>query len=265
MAKIITLLTDFGYKDHYVAAMKGVILSICPDALIVDVTHGIRKFDVRSAAYVLRGAARYFPPGSIHVVVVDPGVGTERRGIVVKTKNYLFVGPDNGVIALAALKDGVEEIRVIENRELMLSEVTPTFHGRDVFAPVAAHLAKGLPLEKVGRKAEEFIVPEYARPRVRNGLIECEVIYVDDFGNAALNVDRELLEKLGINYGDEADVLIASRKLHLKLLPSYGYVDEGEPLLVINSEGFLEISVNRGSAASILGIKPGTKVVMRFT
>lgn len=261
---VITLLTDFGYRDHYVAAMKGVILSICPEALVVDIAHGVPKFDVRAAAYVLRGAYKYFPPGTIHVVVVDPGVGTERRAVVVKSRNYVFVGPDNGVLSLALAEDGVEEARVKENRDLMLPQVTSTFHGRDVFAPVAAHLARGAPLSSVGRRVERLEEPGFARPLLEEGRLACEVLYVDDFGNAALNVDEEMLRELGVSYGVELVVEVQGRKLVLKLLPSYGHAPEGAPLLLVNSEGFLEVAVNRGSAAEVFGLSPGSRVRIRI-
>lgn len=257
---IITLLTDFGYKDHYVAVMKGVILSICPEANIVDITHGVPKFDIHAAAYLLRAAVRYFPPGSIHVAVVDPGVGTPRRGIVIKTRNHILVGPDNGVLALAATLDGIEEVRIIENHELTLPRISRTFHGRDIFAPVAAHLAKGVPLVNVGRRVDEMEVPSFAKPIVKGKTIEGEVLYVDDFGNVVLNIEEELLRVAEISYDAFLRVVLDSTTLKLKLLPSYGYAKEGEPLLLINSEGFLELAVNKGNAAEAFGLRPGTKV-----
>jgi len=261
---LITLLTDFGYKDHYVAAMKGVILSICPEAQIVDIAHGVPKFDVRAAAYVLRGAYKYFPRGTIHVVVVDPGVGTERRAVAVKSRNYVFIGPDNGVLSLALAEDGVEEARVIENRDLMLPRVTHTFHGRDVFAPVAAHLAKGVPFSQVGRRIEHLEEPSFAKPLVRGREMLCEALYIDDFGNVALNVDEKMLRGLGVSYGAMLAVELRGKEIALKLLPSYGHAPEGAPLLLINSEGFLEIAVNKGSAASIFGLSPGSKLRIRI-
>ena len=257
-------MTDFGYRDHYVAAMKGVILSICPEAVIVDVSHGIPKFDVRAAAYVLRGAYRYFPHGSIHVVVVDPGVGTGRRAIAVKCRRYTFIGPDNGVLMLAALEDGVEEVRLIENEELMLPRISTTFHGRDVFAPVAAHLARGVPLHLVGRIVSNYHIPSFARPLVKERKVECEVLYVDDFGNVVTNVDEHLLKRLGIGAGSRVVVRSEGRTLHLELLPSYGYAGEGDLLLLVNSEGFLEIAVNRGSAAERLGLRPGSRLELEI-
>jgi S-adenosylmethionine hydrolase len=262
---VITLLTDFGYRDHYAAAMKAVILSICPHARVVDITHGVPKFDVRAGAYLLKASYKYFPRHTIHVAVVDPGVGTERRGIVVKTRNYVFVGPDNGVLALAALEDGVEEVRVIENRALTLPRVSRTFHGRDVFAPVAAHLARGVPLAAVGPLVRDgFNVPEFAEPKVHGRALECEVIYIDDFGNVVLNAREEHLLQVGASYGATCSVLVRGRELAMRFLPSYGYAGEGEPLLLVNSEGHLELAVNRGSAAQAFQLKTGDKLIVRF-
>lgn len=263
---IIALLTDFGYKDHYVSAMKAVILSICPRAIIVDISHGVPKFDVRAGSYVLKCAYKHFPRGTIHVAVVDPGVGTERRGVVVKTRNYLFVGPDNGLLALAALEDGIEEVRVIENRALTLPNVSTTFHGRDVFAPIAAHLARGIPLAAVGRLAREgLLVPAFAEPEVRGRTIRAEVLYIDDFGNVVLNARREHLSQVGASYGARCMVRMGAREYAVRFLPSYGFADELEPLLLINSEDHLELAVNRGSAASVFGLRTGDEVVVEFS
>ncbi len=260
---MITLLTDFGYRDHYVASMKGVILSIAGDVTIVDISHGVPKFDVRAAAYVLGCAYKYFPPGTVHVVVVDPGVGTKRRAIAVRSKHYTFIGPDNGVLMLAALNDGLQKVVSIENRKYMLPRVSHTFHGRDIFAPAAAYLAKGVPLEELGPEINDYLVPEFAKPMVRRGEAEGEVIYVDDFGNCATNIRERDLEILGANYGDELELNVSGRTLRVKLLPSFGWAKPGEPLLLINSEGFLEIAINLGNASSSLGIKPGEKVYVR--
>lgn len=264
---IITLLTDFGYKDHYVAAMKAVILSLAPEAVVVDISHGIPKQDVRAGAYVLKSAYRYFPPGTIHVAVVDPGVGTARRGIVVKTRRYTFVGPDNGLLALAAVEDEVEEVRVIQNPSLMRPRVSYTFHGRDVFAPIAAHLARGVPLAEVGPKAEDGLsVAAFTRPCVERGRLECEALYIDDFGNVVLNATRTDVETAGFTYGIMCRVFLenSGRRLRVPFVPSYGYVEERAALLLINSEDFLELAVNRGSAAKRYELRPGDRVAIEI-
>lgn len=262
---VITLLTDFGYRDHFVSAMKGVILSIAPEAVIIDVTHGVPKYDVRTGAYVLKAAYKYFPPGTIHIAVVDPGVGTHRRSIAIRTRNYIFVGPDNGILALAALEDGIVEVRAIQNPRLTREQVSYTFHGRDVFAPVAAHLARGLPFDEVGPPVEDgLVVPSFARPKVEDGYLECEVLYIDDFGNVVLNATACDVKKAGLAYGALCRVKLKSTEVEAPFLPSYGFAAEGKALLLINSEDFLELAVNKGSAAATLGLAPGDRVTVRL-
>lgn len=258
--KVITLLTDFGEKDHYVASMKGVILSIAGPVMLIDISHEVPKFDVRAAAYVLRCAYKYFPAGTIHLVVVDPGVGTERRALAVKTRQYVFVGPDNGVLIPAARDDGIVRAVSIENRRYMREAVSYTFHGRDIFAPAAAHLARGVPIEELGPEVDDYVVPEYAEPHIEDCEAEAEVIYIDGFGNCATNLREDDLARLGIKYGDEVELELEKRRIVTKLLPSFGYARPGEVLLLINSEGFLEVAVNMGNAARELGVRPGTKV-----
>lgn len=253
---VIILLTDFGYRDHYVSAMKAVILSIAPEATVVDISHGIPKFNMRAGAYVLKAAYKWFPRGTIHVAVVDPGVGTRRRGIVVRTSNYVFVGPDNGLLALAALDDGILEARLIQNPRLTRQRVSFTFHGRDIFAPVAAHLANGVPIDEVGPRLEDGpIVPPFARPRVEPGYLKCEVLYVDDFGNLVLNATADDVRRAGLDYGAVCRVeLKGSAAIKAPFLPSYGYAEEGQALLLINSEDHLELAINKGSAAATFNL-----------
>jgi len=263
MLKVITLLTDFGEKDHYVASMKGVILNIAGPVTLVDISHEVPKFNIRAAAYVLRCAYKYFPAGTIHLVVVDPGVGTERRALAIKTRRYFFVGPDNGVLIPAARDDGIVRAVSIENRRYMREAVSYTFHGRDIFAPAAAHLARGVPIEELGPEVDDYVVPEYAEPRVEDGEAEAEVIYIDGFGNCATNLREDDLARLGIKYGDKVELELGERRIVTRLLPSFGYARPGEVLLLINSEGFLEIAVNIGSATRELGVRTGTKVRVR--
>ncbi|MEM0344344.1 MAG: S-adenosyl-l-methionine hydroxide adenosyltransferase family protein [Thermofilaceae archaeon] len=262
---VITLLTDFGARDHYVGSMKGVILSIAPHAVIIDITHCVPKFDVRAGAFLLKAAYKYFPPGTIHVAVVDPGVGTQRRSIAIKTNSYIFIGPDNGLLAPAALEDGVQEVRLIENPRLTRGKVSRTFHGRDIFAPVAAYLACGLPFEEVGPLIEDGLnVPSFAHPEVRAGYLACEVMYIDDFGNVVLNATANDVERAGLTYGTMCRIeLKGSLEIVAPFLPTYGYVAEGETLLLINSEDHLELAVNKGNAATRYGLATGDRVAVK--
>ena len=258
---IITLTTDFGLKDSYVAEMKAVILNVSPSARIVDITHKIDKFDVRMGAYVLASASPYFPRGTVHVAVVDPGVGTKRQAIIVETREGCFVGPDNGVLALAAKNSGGKtRVYRITNREFMMPEVSNTFHGRDIFAPAAAHLANGRLPSEAGPIAHQMVTPKFVRTVKKRGALEGQVIHVDDFGNIITNLgagEVEAMERKG-----SVRVKIGNRKLTLKLCRAYGDVEKQQPLAIIGSHNFLEISVNQGSAAGFFSAEAGDDVVL---
>jgi S-adenosylmethionine hydrolase len=255
---VITLTTDFGLKDPYAAEMKAVILSICPTAVIVDITHEIAKFNVRMGAYILASATSYFPKGSIHVAVVDPGVGTQRRPIVIQTKQGFFVGPDNGLLILAAAQQGITRIYELTNPHLMLPKVSSTFHGRDIFAPAAAHLLNGVKPADFGPEIREVAKPEFAKVTRRNGALVGEVLHVDGFGNIITNItERDVVQSpvKGV-----VSVELPTGKLTLKFCKAYGEINPDEPLALIGSHGFLEISVNQGSAAERFKTKAGDKV-----
>ena len=257
---IITLLSDFGLKDPYVAEMKAVILSIHPQARIVDITHEIEKFNIRMGAFVLASATPYFPAGTIHVAVVDPGVGTKRRPIIVETKRGFYVGPDNGLLMLAAHKEGVGHVYHVNKPQYMLARVSRTFHGRDVFAPVAAHLARGNPPPKFGTEIHDYVLPEFAKPQLRKGELLGEVLHIDGFGNVVSNISAEDLKKLNIREGCSLRVKLDDKTLTIKFCSAYGEVPAETPLIIIGSGDFLEISVNQGSASKTLKVKIGVPV-----
>ncbi len=258
--RIVTLLSDFGLKDPYVAEMKAIILSKCPEARIVDISHEIAKFDIRMGAFVLASAAPYFPKDTVHVAVVDPGVGTKRRPIIIETKHSYFVGPDNGVLTLAASKEGLRHAYVIENPRYMLPKVSKTFHGRDVFAPAAAYLAKACPAADFGKEIADYVVPSFAKPRFEKTAVVGEVLHVDDFGNIITNISAEALEKLGVREEGFIRVEVGKKSASLKLCSAYGDVSPGEALAIIGSHDFLEGSVNQGSAAKKFRAKRGDSV-----
>jgi S-adenosylmethionine hydrolase len=258
--KIITLLSDFGLKDPYVAEMKAVILSICPEAKIVDVSHEILKFDTRMGAFVLASAVPYFPKGTVHVAVVDPGVRTKRRPTIVETKHGYFVGPDNGILMLAAFREGLDHVYVIENPQYMLQRVSRTFHGRDVFAPTAAHLAKGVVVSEFGQEIKDYVVPDFAKSCLKSGVVFGEVLYIDDFGNIITNISSENLKELAIHEQGALIVEIDKKAWVLRLCSAYGDVSRGESLVVMGSHDFLEISINQGNAAEKLKVETGDSV-----
>ncbi len=238
---MITLTTDFGYEDHYVGVMKGVILSMLHDAKIVDITHGVRRHDIRHAAYILLSIIDHFD-GAVHLFVVDPGVGTSRRSIVAELDHGYYVGPDNGILTL------VEE-RVKRVWEIKIPAKSSTFHGRDVFAPAAAYVE----MNNFSRfvPVESFHKFPVQKPMIENEKIECEVIHVDHFGNVITNVPAKMLRGISC---------IKSGNNKLKVLESYGHTEKGTLLALINSENFLEIAVNQGDASKITGLKVGEKI-----
>jgi len=242
--RIITLTTDFGIDDHYVGSMKGVVLGINNEAVITDITHGIPKYDIFKAAYTLRGFYKYFPQGSIHVVVVDPGVGSERKPIIVQTQEGIFIGPDNGVFSFVLKESKSVNVFEITNSEFMLEDLSSTFHGRDIFAPVAAHLSLGVDIQDFGEVLKNPISLEIRKPELKGDEIVGEVIYVDSFGNLVTNIPGDLLK--GYSKVQLGELIIDS------VAGSYQDVARGNLLAIIGSSGLLEISINQGSAADLI-------------
>lgn len=244
MKRIITLTTDFGIDDHYAGSMKGVVLGINNEAVITDITHGIPKYDIFKAAYTLRSFYKYFPKGSIHVVVVDPGVGSERKPIIVQTEEGIFIGPDNGVFSFVLKESKSVNVFEITNSEFMLEDLSSTFHGRDIFAPVAAHLSLGVDIQDFGEVLKNPISLEIRRPELKGDEIVGEVIYVDSFGNLITNIPGDLFKRSSkVQLGEFIIDSVAN---------TYQDVKKGKLLAIIGSSGFLEISVNQGSAVDII-------------
>lgn len=263
MSTLITLTTDFGIRDAYVAAMKGIMISIAPSATLIDISHEVSPQDVMEAAFVLRGAVEHFPPGTVHLVVVDPGVGTERRPVALKHRDRIFVGPDNGLFALVL--DGEQPDLIVElddPRFWRNGSPSSTFHGRDIFAPVAAHLAAGQPLEGVGSSIPQLAPLHWALPTIDEHGVQGWVVHVDHFGNCITNIRRDSYEELheGQNFKCFAGSVILN-SIH----ETYGAAAAGEPLLLFNSDGLLEISVNGGNASDLLSIRKGAPVNIVFT
>lgn len=257
---ILTLTTDFGLQDHFVAAMKGVILTIAPTAEIVDITHQITPFDINEAAFTLAEAWRYFPKKTVHVVVVDPGVGSARRPILAQAAGQSFVAPDNGVLSLIYHQEKCK-VREITATKYMRSEVSQTFHGRDVFAPVAAHLGKGVPVASIGKLIEDpvklpGIQPHRAGRRAWSGT----VLKIDRFGNLITNFSRTEFPTLA----SMKFCLTAGLEQIIWLRSSYADGPFGEPFAIWGSSGFLEVSVNQASAAKQLGVGVGAPMELEL-
>lgn len=242
--------------------MKGVILGISPDVRIVDVTHDVSPQDVMEAAFVLREAARYFPPGTIHVAVVDPGVGTARRPIAVRSGTQFFVGPDNGLLALLLDRTAPDEAVVLDRPVWWRSpEISATFHGRDVFAPVAAHLAAGRSLTDVGTPIDRLTPLNWALPIADAEGVQGWVAHIDRFGNCVTNIPRSTFEAW--RAGRAVKCYAGGTALDA-VHTTYDDVELGEPLLLFNSSDFLEIAVNAGNAAERMGIRRGDAVHIVF-
>lgn len=248
---IVTLLTDFGSRDPYVGVMKGVILGLHPDARLVDLTHEVPPQDVRTAAFLLATSVDWFPPGTVHVAVVDPGVGGERRALVVQAARHLYVGPDNGILTLALRRDRPLSIRELRPGRWTLERVSRTFHGRDVFAPAAAHLASGTVLSHLGNPVEDPVELDLPANTRSDGVISTCVVHRDTFGNLITALHRT-----------EADSPRAVRVggAEIPMHETYAGAAEGELLAYWGSTDYLEIAVNRGSAAERLGATPGDRV-----
>lgn len=264
MKRIITLLTDFGIKDPYVAQMKGVILSINAEAQIIDISHEVSKHNIHEAAFILLSTYSKFPKRSIHVVVVDPGVGTRRKAIVVETRRYLFVGPDNGVLSLAVDDDGVVRAYEIKNPLFLRSHISSTFHGRDIFAPVAAYLSLGIPPEYVGPEIDFRRIKRIAEPKaliIDDKTFRACVIYIDNFGNVITNIKADMVPK-GVH---NITIKFKDKELTIPFKRAYNDVPKGEVLSLIDSFNYLEVAVNQGNAAKRLGLSVGDSIVIEFS
>lgn len=257
---VITLLTDFGIQDAYVAAMKGILLGICPKARLVDVTHMVAPQDIASGAYIVKTYWRFFPAGTVHLAVVDPGVGTDRAPLAVRAAGHTFVGPDNGLFSWVLKETPGWEARRLVDPSPRTRPVSATFHGRDVFAPAAARLAGGASFEAQGPLWNPLVAP-WVEIRREPGLIQGEVIHLDGFGNAITNIREEALAEAA---GGRTITIEAGSARIRTLTTTYGDGMEGEVLALIGSSGHLEISVNRGSAARRLGLLTGSPVTVRF-
>ena len=254
MKPLISLLTDFGIQDPYVAEMKAVILSICPDANIVDITHQVGKFNIRMGAFALATAAPHFPSRTIHLAVVDPGVGSNRRPIAIETNRSLYVGPDNGLLIPAASAEEIRHVYGITNISLMRNPISSTFHGRDVFSPVAANLALGLQLRKVGQEITDYVELSFAQAKYEDREFVCEVLHIDEFGNIITNINQKELNVLGYA---KVIVRIGAKRFPARIVQTFSELRKGEIGILVGSRGLLEIVSSEANAATKLRVKIG--------
>jgi len=260
--RLVTFLTDFGNKSVYVAQMKGVLYSLVSPVKCVDISHDIAPQNVREGAFILRAASRYFPRGTVHVAVVDPGVGTDRRGIVVVTKNQIFVGPDNGLLIPAAQSQGEYIAYEISNPTLLRRPLSRTFHGRDIFTPIAAQILNGLPFDQIGPRVETVIDLSFSKPSFVEDTIFGAVLFIDGFGNIITNIHYDDVHDK-IKNGQTLTVQIGSKRIQLAVVQTYGMAEKDELIALFGSSGYLEISKNQGTADAYLQVKIGGVVQVR--
>ena len=250
---IITLLTDFGEDDGFVGIMKGVILNINPQASIVDITHRVPSHNIEAGSFILYNSYKFFPPGTIHVAIVDPGVGSSRKAIAVQTKDYVFIAPDNQILKYIFHYEKSVRVFGISNQKYFLEHISNTFHGRDIFAPCAAYLSRGTPIEELGSRIDEINQGEIFKPIVSDTFIEGQIIYIDKFGNLITNIPASLIQHRKFKIRLENNEITS-------LSRSYSEEENSFPIALIGSSGFLEIVMYRQHAAYILNLKAGDKI-----
>lgn len=257
---LITLITDFDTTDHFVGTMKGVIMNINPDVDIVDICHKVASYDIFDAAFTLAQSYRFFPPDTIHLVVVDPGVGTARRPLLVRTLAYKFVAPDNGVLSLIYEREENVEVRHITADHYFLNPVSNTFQGRDVFAPVVGWLSKGVDVDKFGDPITEYTKFASPKPKhVGDSLIKGVALRIDKFGNIITNLTPEDVPQLFAENPPPFKIMINEQEV-TRLNLAYSMGKPAEVFAIVGSSGYIEICTNRGSAAKILNVNRGVEV-----
>jgi S-adenosyl-L-methionine hydrolase (adenosine-forming) len=257
---VITLTTDFGLADHFVGVMKGVILNINPEADLVDLSHEVAAHDILDAAFLIAQSYRYFPRDTIHLVVVDPGVGSDRRPILATTNDYKFVAPDNGVLSFFYDRENDCEVRHLTNEQYFLKPVSQTFHGRDIFSPVAGWLSKGTEVDRFGERITDYVRLAMPAPlRSAEGIVIGLILKVDSFGNLITNLTPQDAPEL-FSKKEPSFTIIINRQTVSHLFTSYSAGQPSELFVILGSSGYLEVASNQGSAATILKARRGDEV-----
>jgi len=260
----IAILTDFGYRDHYVGVMKGVIARISPDTKIIDITHGVPPHCVTAGALALAQSWRFFPKRTIFLAVVDPGVGTTRLPIAIETTSGArFVGPDNGLLSLACRQAGIKRAVELRSPRYRLTDVSSTFHGRDVFAPAAAHLSRGVAISKLGPAVVEIKRLRLPSPQPRGETLRGEIIYVDAFGNLVTNIDRPSLARFQTRFNGRELLVSVEESAAMRIFKTYGDVPSETPLATFGSFDLLEIAVRDASAADHFSRREGARAFVK--
>jgi S-adenosylmethionine hydrolase len=260
-SSVITLLTDFGFKDPYVASMKGVILKINPRCTLIDITHQVNPHDLEEGAFILARAYSTFPKRTIHLAVVDPGVGGSRKPILLATKDFFFIGPDNGLFTFALQRERVRQAVALTNPKFFLPEVSRTFHGRDIFAPVAAHLSLGIRPKAFGKEIDSWVELPFQKPGMKEGKLLGEIIHVDTFGNLVSNIDQQRLSQFS---KDRSFLISVGRRTIGGLKRGYWEGKKNEPIALFGSGGLLEISIREGNAHQLLKVRRGDPIKIQL-
>lgn len=251
---IVTFTTDFGTEDHFVGTMKGVILGINPECNIVDICNHVQPFNIFDGAFTISQAYQYYPAGTIHVVIVDPGVGTTRRPIVIDTGKYVFVAPDNGVLSLVFDRQERLTVRHVTAEHYFLRPVSTTFHGRDIFAAVAGHLSRGVDLSRLGDPINDYVHLDFPQPTLEKDRITGAVLKIDRFGNIITNIGRRMIsEFIGAHNGTAA--IRVGKTIVQKFYAAYAQGQPDELFAIMGSTGYVEIAANKNSAAQLTGAK----------
>ncbi len=259
----IVILTDFGYRDHYAGVIKGVIATIAPDAPVIDLTHGIPPQSVIAGGLVLAQSQEYFPARSVYLAVVDPGVGTSRDAIALESRSGArFVGPDNGLLSLAVKAHKIKRAVRLTSPQHRLPNLSSTFHGRDVFAPAAAHIWNGVPLTTLGPKIESWHQLDLPHPAESRSRLSGEIIYVDGYGNLVTNLDREIVARFAASFPARSLSVRINRGAAIGIFDTYALAPKGAPLATFGSFNLLEIAVRGGNAAQRFDAQPGSAVII---
>jgi len=265
---IITLLTDFGLNDEYVGTMKGVILSVNPSAMIIDITHNIDPHDITQAAFTIKSSYKFFPKGTVHVTVVDPGVGGSRVIIAIEMAGHTFLAPDNGILTLLIEERNIDKIIRVDNKKFFLKSISQTFHGRDIFAPVSAHISSGTKINNIGTpiNKNDLVKLSIPEPRISGkGELIGAIISIDRFGNLITNIDLKCIENFcRPGGGKKPEIRIGNNKI-IGLSTSYENNELNSPLAIIGSRGYLEIAVNCGSAKDYFKAEKGDTITVNLT
>jgi S-adenosylmethionine hydrolase len=255
-------MSDFGIKTSYPAQMKAVASSMT-DAQLIDITHNITAHNIREGAFVLKTSAIHFPAGTVHVAVVDPGVGTDRKGLVIVTRSQILVGPDNGLLLPAARALGDFNVYEITNQNLMRNPLSSTFHGRDIFTPVAANIVNGLSFEHIGPVIKDYVDLNFDTATISDKTATGKIIYIDDFGNIITNINSYDISRL-LDNGKKIMVFIGNKNHEMPYVKTYNIVEKGKLLATMGSNNYLEISMNQGNAAEKLKVKPDDEIKILF-